>query len=276
MGAAKWFLRTVVVASMTIVAATAAALDVPYLAGRVNDLAGLLSEGAKARLEEKLGRLEEQTGAQVAVLTIPSLEGDPIEDFSIRVVETWKLGREGEDDGVLVLIARDDRRMRIEVGYGLEAVLTDAQSRRIIDAVMTPRFRSGDFDGGVEAAVGAISGTILGEPGAIPEDSPQRAGQRGRSNPGALIFFLIFGLPFVGPGGGELAHVPLPGPVLLRLSGGDLRCDRRRSRGRGLAAGLSIAPTDLAEGAVRRREPIARRRLLGSLHRWRRRRFRRR
>ena len=197
MGVAKGFLRTVVVGSMMIVAATAAALEVPYLAGRVNDLAGLLSEGAEARLEEKLGRLEEQTGAQVAVLTIPSLEGDPIEDFSIRVVETWKLGREGEDDGVLVLIARDDRRMRIEVGYGLEGVLTDAQSRRIIDAVMTPRFRAGDFDGGVEAAVGAISGTILGEPGAIPEGSPQRAGQRGRSNPGALIFFLIFGLPFV-------------------------------------------------------------------------------
>jgi len=133
----------------------------------------------------------------VAVLTIPSLEGDPIEDYSIRVVETWELGRAGEDDGVLVLIARDERRMRIEVGYGLEGALTDAQSRRIIDAVMTPRFREGDFDGGVEAAVGAISGAILGEPGAIPEESPQRAGRQGRSNPGALIFFLIFGLPFI-------------------------------------------------------------------------------
>ncbi|MFV2072251.1 MAG: YgcG family protein [Thermoanaerobaculales bacterium] len=193
----KAFLRTAVVGSTLVAAATVAALDVPYLAGRVNDLAGLLSEGAKARIEERLGRLEEQTGAQVAVLTIPTLEGDPIEDFSVRVVETWKLGREGEDDGVLVLIVRDDRRMRIEVGYGLEAALTDAQSRRIIDGLMTPRFREGDFDGGVEAAVGAISGAILGEPGAIPEESPQRSGQRGRSNPGALIFFLIFGLPFI-------------------------------------------------------------------------------
>ncbi len=171
-----------------------AAIDVPYLSGRINDQAGLLGDSFETGLDGKLRLLEEETGAQVAVLTIPSLEGDPIEDFSIRVVETWNLGRAGADDGVLILIVRDDRRMRIEVGYGLEGVLTDAQSGRIIDGLMAPRFRSGDFEGGIEAAVDAVSSAIRGEPVVLP-DVPAR----GRGvNPGSLIFFLIFGLPFIG------------------------------------------------------------------------------
>jgi uncharacterized protein len=179
---------------MLLVAVGSSALEVPYLSGRVNDQANLLDDDFEAQLEMRLGLLEEETGSQVAVLTVPSLEGDPIEDFSMRVVETWKLGREGVDDGVLVLIARDDRRMRIEVGYGLEPVLTDAQSGRIIDHLMAPRFRQGDFNGGVEAAIEAVSAAIRGEPLQLPE-------KRGRStgvNPGGIIFFLIFGLPFIG------------------------------------------------------------------------------
>ena len=136
---------------LALAAATAPALEVPYLAGRVNDLADLLSPGAEARIEEELAALERETGAQGAVLTVPSLEGDPLEDFSLRVVDTWKLGREGVDDGVLLVIARDERQVRIEVGYGLEATLTDVGSKRILSDVMTPRFRAGDFDGGVEA-----------------------------------------------------------------------------------------------------------------------------
>ncbi len=130
----------------------------------------------------------------MAVLTIPSLEGDPLEDFSMRVVETWKLGREDADDGVLILIARDERRMRIEVGYGLEGALTDAQSGRIIDHLMTPRFREGDFDGGVGAAVDAVSSAIRGEPVEFPEKRTETTG----FNPASFIFLLIFGLPFIG------------------------------------------------------------------------------
>jgi uncharacterized protein len=170
----------------------ALALEVPFLSGRVNDQAGMLGENYVTTLEQQLKELEEETGAQVAVLTVPSLEGDPIEDFSIRVVETWKLGRAEADDGVLILIARDDRRMRIEVGYGLEGVLTDAQSGRIIDRLMKPRFRAGDFEGGVGAAVDAISAAIRGEPVELPEKTTGT-----RANPGSLIFFLIFGLPFI-------------------------------------------------------------------------------
>jgi uncharacterized protein len=168
-------------------------LDVPYLAGRVNDQADLLDETFEDQLEVRLQALESETGAQVAVLTIPSLEGDPIEDFSIRVVDTWKLGREGVDDGVLILVARDDRRMRIEVGYGLEGALTDAQAGRIIDRLMTPRFREGDFEGGIGAAVDAISTAVRGEELALPE--PERT--KTPSDLATLAFFVIFGLPFI-------------------------------------------------------------------------------
>jgi uncharacterized protein len=173
--------------------ATAAGLEVPYLSGRVNDQAAMLDDDFERQLEERLRLLEEETGAQVAVLTIASLEGDPIEDFSIRVVETWKLGREGVDDGVLILIARDDRRMRIEVGYGLEGALTDAQAGRIIDGLMAPRFREGDFGGGVGAAVEAVSSAVRGEDLVLPETSSGGTG----FDPGSVIFFLIFGLPFL-------------------------------------------------------------------------------
>jgi uncharacterized protein len=179
--------------SVALSVAVASALEVPYLSGRVVDQANLLDDGRESLLEERLQLLEQETGAQVAVLTIPSLEGDPLEDFSMRVVETWKLGRSGADNGVLILIARDDRRMRIEVGYGLEGTLTDAQGGRIIDQLMAPRFREGDFTGGVEAAVDAVSSAVRGEPVELPDEPPGSGG----IDPGAVVFFLIFGLPFV-------------------------------------------------------------------------------
>lgn len=135
----------------------AAEVAVPTLSGRIVDQAGLIDGTTTARLEARLARLEATTGSQVAVLTIPSLEGDPIEDFSIRVVEAWKLGREGVDDGALFLIVPGDRRMRIEVGYGLEPTLTDAKSRRILDDIVTPMFRAGDMAGGIAAGVEAIA-----------------------------------------------------------------------------------------------------------------------
>ncbi|HVS13784.1 MAG TPA: TPM domain-containing protein [Thermoanaerobaculia bacterium] len=146
-----------------LLASALGALEVPFLAGRVNDLAGMLDPDEVARLEQALAAFEQETGAQVAVLTVPSLEGEEIEDFAIRVVETWELGRQGVDDGALLLVARDERRLRIEVGYGLEGVLTDAASRRILDRVITPHFRQGDFGGGIEAGVGAMLATIRGE-----------------------------------------------------------------------------------------------------------------
>ncbi|HVR29961.1 MAG TPA: TPM domain-containing protein [Thermoanaerobaculia bacterium] len=168
----------------------ASALEVPFLSGRVNDGADLLSPEAERRLEEELRRLEEEKGAQVAILTLPSLEGESLEEYSLRVAETWKLGRGAFDDGALILVARDDRQMRIEVGYGLEPVLTDAASRRILDDVMRPDFRAGDFDAGVEGAVRAIGGLLRGEENALP---PPRRGADGiPSLAGRAVLFLLF------------------------------------------------------------------------------------
>ncbi len=140
-----------------------AGLEVPYLSGRVNDLAALLNDAAKQRLEQKLAEIERTTGAQVVVLTVPSLEGENLEEYSHRVASTWKLGQKEKDNGVLFLIARDDRKMRLEVGYGLEAVLPDLASRRILDNLVRPRFRDGDFEGGIEAGADAIAKNLRGE-----------------------------------------------------------------------------------------------------------------
>jgi uncharacterized protein len=168
----------------------AVALEVPYLSGPVVDLADLLPAGSEARLDARLRMLEQEEGAQVAVLTIPSLEGEVIEDYSLRVAETWALGRGEFDDGVLLLIARDDRQMRIEVGYGLEGTIPDVAAGRIIDGVLSPRFREGDFGGGVEEAVDVIARLIAGED-ALPPPAPTPQRQR-TDRPGAtLIGFLM-------------------------------------------------------------------------------------
>ncbi len=134
----------------------APALEVPPLAARVNDLAGLLDSGTRARLEERLAEYEQRTGHQLALLTVPSLEGDPIEDLSIRVVEAWQLGDAERDDGLLLLVAVAERSVRIEVGYGLEGEIPDAIVARIIRGEITPAFRRGDFAAGIEAALDAL------------------------------------------------------------------------------------------------------------------------
>lgn len=143
-------------------AASAAALDVPPLTGRVVDAAHLLPEPVAKTLSDDLAAHETRTGNQVAVLTLPSLEGEPLEEFSHRVATAWKLGQKGTDNGVLVLVVPGDRKIRIEVGYGLEGTLTDAKSAHIIREEMAPRFRAGDFPGGIAAGVKAVLGTIEG------------------------------------------------------------------------------------------------------------------
>lgn len=143
-------------------AAPSFGLDVPPLTGRIVDLARLLPSDVAAALSAELEAHEAKTGNQVALLTIPSLEGEPLEDFSHRVATTWKLGRKGTDNGVLLLVVTRERKVRIEVGYGLEGTLTDARASRIIREEIVPRFRAGDFPGGIAAGLRAILGTIEG------------------------------------------------------------------------------------------------------------------
>jgi uncharacterized protein len=167
--------RAVLVIVFAAVAVTASALEVPYLGGRVNDLANMLPPDSEQRLEQSLAELEEATGAQVAVLSIESLEGEVLEDYALRVAETWELGRKDYDDGLLILIAKEERRIRIEVGYGLEGTVPDVMAKRVIDDVMRPRFRAGETGGGVEEAVNIIGGLIRGEAVNLPE--PSSAGE---------------------------------------------------------------------------------------------------
>lgn len=137
-------------------------VDVPPLTGRVVDRADLLAPATEQDLTQRLAAHEDSTSNQVAVLTVASLEGRPIEEYSLQVARTWALGQEEFDNGVLLLIARDDREMRIEVGYGLEGTLPDVVASRIIRNELRPAFREGDFDGGVEAGVQAILDAING------------------------------------------------------------------------------------------------------------------
>lgn len=169
-------------------AGPAAALEVPGYRGYVNDYAGMLSAGTVQQLESALAEFDRSDSTQVAILTIPALEGEPLEDFSIKVVEKWGVGRKGKDNGVLLLVARDDRRIRIEVGRGLEGVLTDLVSGRIIDQVITPAFRAGQVDQGFLAGAAAIIQATRGEFKAEARDA--RRGQE----PSPLFKFAVLAL----------------------------------------------------------------------------------
>ena len=143
----------------------------PPLSGRVVDQTGTLSSGDIASLTQTLKDFETRKGSQIAVLIVPTTAPETIEQYSIRVAEAWKIGRKKIDDGAMLVVAKNDRKLRIEVGYGLEGALTDVTVKRIIDEVITPKFRSGDFAGGISAGVDRIIGVIDGEP--LPAPAPQ-------------------------------------------------------------------------------------------------------
>jgi uncharacterized protein len=157
---------------LAIGVAVASATEVPYLGGRVNDTAGILSAETIQSLEGILKQHEDSTSNQIVVLTITSLEGEPLEDYSRRVVMTWKLGQKAKDNGVLLLVAKDDRKVRIEVGRGLEGNLTDAVASSIMRNEILPQFKAGDYDRGVRAGVDAIINAIAGVYTADESDVP--------------------------------------------------------------------------------------------------------
>jgi uncharacterized protein len=157
-------LRLALAAACFATVAAAAEVPVPPLKARVTDLTNTLAAGEREALENELSAFEARKGSQVAVLILPSTQPETIEQYAVRVVEVWKLGRRKVDDGVLLLVAKDDRRVRIEVGYGLEGAIPDAAAKRIIEDDITPRFKNGDFYGGVRAGADRIMRTIDGEP----------------------------------------------------------------------------------------------------------------
>ena len=197
-------------------------IPVPKLTGRVVDLTGTLARPEREALEAKLAAFEQSKGSQVAVLLVPSIGPETIEEFATRVTDEWKLGRAGVDDGVLFVIAKQERRMRIQTGRGVQGVLTDALSKRIVAERVSPRFRAGDFAGGIDDGVDAILKAIEGE--ALPAAGPagRRAGKAGSSASIENFFWLAF------------VVVPVVGMILRSLVG------------RFLGAGLTSGVTGLA------------------------------
>lgn len=211
----------ILAAALALFAGRALALEPPRLEGRVNDYGEMISRKAEGFIERISTELEQSDSTQLVVLTVPSLEGDSLEEFSIRTAEAWGIGQKDSDNGLLLVVARDERKIRLEVGYGLEGVMTDLMAGRIIDYEISPRFARGDFDGGFIAGVQAAADVVKGE-----YTAP--AGRtRGAETPnplGALLFVLIIA-GFVGRAmsrffGGVVGGVltPLIGLLVFGLS----------------------------------------------------------
>jgi uncharacterized protein len=178
---------------LLLLAAASAVADVavPPLSARVTDLTGTLSGEAVTRIEAKLADLEARKGSQIAVLIVPTTQPEEIEQFGIRVADAWKLGRKGVDDGAILMVAKNDRRVRIEVGRGLEGALPDAIANRIIDETVTPHFKTGDFDGGIEAGVDQMLAVVNGEPLPEPDKKWEHPGGLGHLLPFLLVVVFV-------------------------------------------------------------------------------------
>lgn len=176
------------------------AADVPMLSGRIVDNAELLSSSARERIGAALKTHEDKTGNQIAVLTIPALGDDHIEQYAVRVFENWKLGKKGKDNGVLLVIVPKERKIRIEVGYGIEGTLPDVAASRVIRNVIAPQFKSNHFDQGVEEGVAAIIKQLEGNAGDSPQETKEQDTSFGIQEPhlplGERILFgaFIFGI----------------------------------------------------------------------------------
>ena len=200
-----WLRRTVAAAAAAVFLLFALAASaqqglvaVPALSSPVTDLTGTLQPDQAAALDAKLRAFEQAKGSQVAVLIVPTTQPEAIEQYAIRVADAWRLGRKGIDDGAILIVARDDRKLRIEVGRGLEGALPDATANRIIDEVIVPQLRAGDYYGGISAGVDRMLRVIEGEPLPEPKRSRPADGVPGLFNllPILLIFALVGGSVF--------------------------------------------------------------------------------
>jgi uncharacterized protein len=175
----------------TVNAASGDPLPVPPLTGRIVDLTNTLDAQQRAALDARLAALEQAKGAQVAVLLAPTFQPESIEQFGIRLADAWKIGRKGVDDGAILLIAKDDRQLRIEVGYGLEGALNDATAKRIISEIITPHFRQGDYYAGIDAGLAAMQTVIEGEP--LPPPAATRANNGARGDDASFLPLMMGG-----------------------------------------------------------------------------------
>lgn len=183
------------VVALILISANALALGVPDRPiGRIHDVANLLSQAERDALESKLAAFETESSNQIVIATFPSLEGESLEDFSIRLAEKWKIGQKGKDNGIILLIFPNDHRLRIEVGYGLEAVVPDAYASRIVEEDLKPAFRRGEFGQGIDAAVDDL---IAATQGVYRAEAPKKSRGRFSLLP-FILFFLVFFLPFFG------------------------------------------------------------------------------
>jgi uncharacterized protein len=182
-----------------VLALSALALDFPALSGRVVDDAGILDAATRSALTQKLADLEAKTSDQLVVVTLKSLQGTSVEDFGVELGRHWQIGQKGKNNGVLLIVAPNERKVRIEVGYGLEGALTDAVSRLIIENAITPRFRAGDFPGGITRGVDDIISVLTGD----AAEWQQRAAKRPEPTTRwdsilvMLLVFFVFGLVFL-------------------------------------------------------------------------------
>lgn len=182
-------------AALALVLAAGAWADVPVppLQARVTDLTGTLTADQRAKLDGELKAFEAKKGSQIAVLLVPTTEPETIEQYSIRVAEAWKLGRKGVDDGVLLLVAKDDHTLRIEVGYGLEGVIPDAVANRVVEDIIVPHFKQGDFYGGIEAGVDRLIRLVEGEPLPPPKQKGSSGSVLDKYFPAIFIAVIIGG-----------------------------------------------------------------------------------
>jgi uncharacterized protein len=192
----------------------ALAAEIPPLKARITDTTGTLNAQQREALEQTLAEFEKRKGTQIAVLMVPTTEPETIEQYAVRVEEAWKLGRKGIDDSALLVVAKNDRRLHIEVGYGLEGALPDAIAKRIIDNDIVPRFKAGDFYGGIRAGVDRIMRVAEGE--TLPPPAAHGPASKG-FDPGLLIFVFFF----------------------LLVAGSVLRAIFGRALGAGVAGGIA-------------------------------------
>jgi uncharacterized protein len=212
--------------SMVSGLALAKLAPIPALSALVVDETGTLNSQEIAQLDAKLKAFEREKGSQVAVLIVPTTQPEDIAQYSIRVVEQWKIGRAKQDDGVLILVAKDDRKMRIEVGRGLEGAIPDLYAKRIVDEELKPRFKQGDFYGGIDAATDKVTGLVNGEQLA-PPDRPNVGSGLGGQNTFALflistIFLTMFFNSILGRFFGSAATGGVSGFVASLVAGASL------------------------------------------------------